>query len=100
MVGQQVGYLLPLFWMVGRQVATLLPQFVGCPHGGRQVGYPIGLPLLVCWQQAGYPIAPLFPGCPHDGPAGWLPYCHYLQDAHVVGRQVGYPNATLCRMPT
>jgi hypothetical protein len=71
---------------------------------------------VVC-QQAGYPFAtirrmptwcdgrlatllPLFVGCPRGVPAGWLPHCHYLQDAHVVCRQAGYPIATICRMPT
>jgi hypothetical protein len=40
-------------------------------------------------------LLPLFAGCPRGVPAGWLPYCHYLQDAHVVCRQAGYPLGAL-----
>jgi hypothetical protein len=106
----------------GSRLATLLPLFAGCPRGVPTGWLPYCHYLqdahVVCRQQAGYPIAticrmptwcagsrlatllPLFAGCPRGVPAGWLPYCHYLQDAHVVCRQAGYPIATICRMPT
>jgi hypothetical protein len=99
--------------MVGRQVGY--PIATSCMVG-RQVGYPIA---TICrmttwlasklstychyfgwWAGRLATLLSLIAGCPRGVPAGWLPYCHYLQDDHVVCRQAGYPIATICRMPT
>jgi hypothetical protein len=89
----------------GSRLATLLPLFEGCLHGvparwlsfypflkddymvGRQAGYPIAticrMPTWCAGRLA--TLLPVFAECPLGGPAIWLPFCHYLQDDHMVG---------------
>ncbi len=105
-MGWQVGY----YWQddhvmcrqTGYPIATT--GVAACPPGG-PANYPIATICRMPTWCAGSRLAtllPLFAGCPRGVPAaGWLPYCHYLQDAHVVcRRQAGYPFATICRMLT